>query len=314
MKPSKRVQLSMSLLVATSLGACGGVHEEEINTQPATLESAYQELDKLDALLSQRPDDSALLAMGRLLRKNMEDLNGVVDRLEIAPDHTVSFYRDEFGISVVELLSQGDEFAVDDKDLSVEEIYAKLAPGRVIPKILRTVAMPAVDSSGTADQPELPQSGGGERAPSSGDIEQVQSALTSEDGPLFRDKYCPKRKHPGDFFDCLPNWRNGGYAYATMRETTLRLAPYHGSMMRVRFTAAGIAPQTFAVFKGEVFGKTRHIVPFVDVPTRDCGWLAPCPTFPMPRKHPMRWDFLSASGDRFHWGYRFTNLGNNRNP
>lgn len=326
----RKLGWTASLLAAASCYACSGggpatdaplaeqgLSEEAIDVAPETLEDARNSVTLLDARLAQSPNDPELLALGRELRSSMQRLSGWVDRVEIAPDHFVDFYASGGGVGVSEIMPAGSEsvLARFDRSARVTDIYGDLAPNRALPDALygELPSDPAL-----AETPELTELHGGGAPlsaedlggqPLGGELGLARQPLTASDGPFFRDNLCPG----GAFTGCHPNWANGGFASATFRRSDFVIAPFGGALLSVQIRSNGVLRHTLPVFSGEVaFFAWQGAI--VDVPTRSCCFICACPTEELPAKLSMRWDIIEAGGDSFHWGFGYTNFGNNRNP
>lgn len=296
---------ALTILAACSGGGDARKDVEPIDVQAANLDQVTEVLAKIQALQAVDPGDlRAADALERLLPV-IDRLNHLVARIEVAPDHVVSFYEPEPGhLAVAERGPVGDQRyleAPEFRDVTAVELYRLLA-GEEAPEALhRADAHRAVSeggASGVVGGGALASSPADLRAPAAaGDVGSTTQALTGADGPFWQANVCFKS---GDFRGCFPNWGGGGFAYATTKTSFFSVAPYAGDLIQVRMQYRDSTKFTDAVFPGQWFSWWYHS-DTVDWP---CGFLVACGHDEYnSRKH--RWDILQASGDSFHWTHAF---------
>jgi hypothetical protein len=175
-----------------------GVTEDAIDTNPASLAEGQAAMDTIDRIMAESGSTDALVQKERLIRDRMETLAGRVDRIEVAPGHTINFFLSPEGsILVGERMKIGTPSAMKGHSSeSIESLYTRLAPGRTIPAAL--AHRPLVETGDlqptAGQQPREAAASAAATAlpPGSEDIEVASSALTSsaEDDQWFRDNAC----------------------------------------------------------------------------------------------------------------------------
>jgi hypothetical protein len=148
------------------LAACSGEpatteNDEVIDTAPLTIADGLQQLEKIDRLAAKHGVSKELLAEARLVRDSMDVLNGLVDQIQVAPDHTLSFFPSDDGSLVVAERrpnATASVFPSDETTMSLQEMYSRFAPGRTIPNtLLSTVSV----TTAAAPKVDVPASVGG---------------------------------------------------------------------------------------------------------------------------------------------------------
>lgn len=284
------------------LAGCVGAPADAsgLNSTPESLDEAEETLALIDAMLDADPEDAQALSALQALRPRLDELNHLVARVELGPDHDVSFYEIEPGVvgvsesapeGVERVLAHGDVLGVP-----ITEIYARLAlepaPESLVAAQAREEARVEGEASLSVDSAAEAIATEGERLtePSPG---VAAAELTGAHGSYFRDTYCFTG---GEFRGCYPNWGGGGYAQASAKTSFFTVAPYSGNVS-VRFQYDGSTRFTDPVFQGEVRSWWWHSASY------DPAWPPFSPRDYYRRTH--RWDILHASGDAFHWTFTF---------
>ena len=315
-----------ALLGCFAAVGCGGAESESLpayenqhlNVSPSTLDQATTELARADRLLESGANQDTLRAELSALRDHMDELNGLVARVDVASDHVVNFFQVDQGHLVIQERAPAGRpsalAALDLSQFSAAALFEKLAPERVVPDALLTSAVATLEpvseagsAEASANQPArvssapslLPSNAQGTQ--SNG---RSQSALTASDGAFFRANFCPQS---GIFFFCNPNWANGFFAEANATHSRFSLAPFAGGgsvVANVRVNGSTIG--AFAVFMGEVqtfFAISgKH-----SVTDSGCCWICACGTHPEVMVQQHHWELSNAIGKSFHVGGRFMN-------
>ncbi len=294
--------------------------EAHLNVAPATLEEGAAELERANTLLAAGADPARITGELQQVREHMDGLNGLVDRVEIAPNHTVGFYKTAEGIVVGERALQGTSSAVaglDLANLSVSELHLQLAPQQPVPQALLNSAMAtqqAMVSNAAAPEATVQEAADGAPAvtvgplqpdalPAEGaNVKVIQSALTSADGPFFRDNFCPQK---GFNYYCFPNAGNWAHAGANATHSDLTIAPFSPGVASIALHVNGTSIAIFAAFNGEI---DRYWALSGTHSVRDggCCIICACGTHPEVLSQRHQWD-VTASGMGFHVGGYFLN-------
>jgi len=330
-----RTQMISAAMTFLLLAGCGGLdgstndksdpattaREAHLNVAPATLEEGAAELEHANALIAAGADSSRIAGELKQLREHMDQLNGLVDRVEIASNHTVAFYKTAEGIVVGERAPQGTRSAVaglDLANLSVTELHLQLAPQQPVPQVLLDSALAtqqAIVSQAAAA--EVTARGEAEAAPAvtvgplqqpralgaeNANVKLIQSALTDADGPYFRDNFCPQK---GTYYYCAPNVGNWAHVGTNATHSDLTIAPTSPGVASIALHINGKSIGVFAAFNGEIdsyWGLSgTHSV-------RDggCCFICACGTHPEVLSYKHQWD-VTATGVNFHVGGYFMN-------
>ncbi len=291
--------------------------DEVVNTAPLSIEDAQVQLGKIDGLVAKAGATPEIIAQARLIRDRMEELNGLVDRIEIASNHVLSFMIVDGALVVAERAPAGTASVLTGAEAtagSVDQIYARFAPGRQIPaKLLgvRTIA----EAASTSLVDVSPGVSGGAPASSireaaatqvGGDTTVVRSALTgsSTDAATFRTNSCTAG---GVFPFCLLNWGGGASATATSDHSTVAVAPYlGGGSVSLNVVRAGVARGTFSIIMGE-WTFFNYIGPTISVKDNPSCIIFNCTTHNEAKKVLHTWNVFNAAGKEFHFGGRFFN-------
>jgi hypothetical protein len=295
--------LAPALGLVLGVGACGvtGQETDEIDVNPLTHEEASASLERINA----RPGDPAARLAVERIRPALDRLNGLVARVEVEPGRFVSFYEPSPGqIMVSERGPMDGRRLLAETEVqgqSVADLYRRLAgaeaPAALIAaqsRELEAIATGTADLATIGGQAVSSVSPGAERPAAAGDIATASSALTSADGPWFRDNVCFLF---GDAFadsvGCHPNWNDGGWAQASTKTSFLTVAPYSGNGLTVRLQYSGATKFQDAMFNGEWFSWWYHSSTYNTA------------NGPQYNSRTHRWDILQATGDWFHWSYAF---------
>jgi hypothetical protein len=313
--------------VAVALGCfgvmgCGGSDsegpsaqaDEHLNVAPTSLAEAVAELNRADGLLAAGADQAVILAELTQLRERMEDLNGRVVSIEVGSEHVVNFYQDPSGSLVMAERSPREASSVlaalDLTKLSAAEVFLELAPGREVPPaLLRNPAATAAPVAEVEAQAQLTGAltehsdglRGADRAADSDSLGRSQEALTSEDGPYFRDRYC---QEGNVYFFCRPNRTGSLTAYAGATHSKVVVAPYAGGgAVTSSVTVGGVSVGSHATFMGE--RQTFYAISgWRSVRDPGCCGICACGTHAELWTVEHRWHF-AASGKSYHVGGRF---------
>jgi hypothetical protein len=320
----KKSSWAALVLGCFSVVGCGGSGSEapasradqHLNVAPATLADAAAELKRADSLLAAGADEAELLADLTQLRERMEELNGRVASIEIGPEHVVNFYQDASGSLVMgeraPLEAVSVFAALDLSKLSAAEVFLELAPDREVPEaLLRNPAATSAPVVEVEAQPQPQRTGAltehsdglqvAEKAAAQDSLGRSQEALTSADGPYFRDRYC---QEGNIYFFCRPNRTGSLTAYAGATHSKVVVAPYAGGgAVTSSLTVGGDAIGSFATFMGE--RQTFYgISGWRSVRDSGCCGICACGTHAELWTVEHRWHF-GASGKSYHVGGRF---------
>jgi hypothetical protein len=295
--------------------------EAHLNVAPATLEEGAAELERANTLLAAGADPTRITGELQQLREHMDGLNGLVDRVEIAKNHTVAFYKTAEGIVVGERSPQGTASAVaglDLANLSVTELHLQLAPQQPVPQVLLDSALAtqqAIVSKAAESEVTAPGAAEGAPAAAVGPLQQpgalaaenanvklIQSALTDGDGAYFRDHFCPEK---GFYFYCYPNAGNWFHGNANATHSDLIIAPTSPGVASTALHVNGKSLGVFAAFNGEI-DSYWAISGTHSVRDGGCCFICACGTHPEVLSQKHQWD-VTASGVNFHIGGYFMN-------
>jgi hypothetical protein len=305
----KSQRLSRCLLIAPVLmsiagAACDGDEVQDVNLAPTTHEEAAASFELLDQRQRANPTSAALASAFAQLRSGLDQLNHLVTRVEARPGHIVSFYEPQPGVLVV---SERRPTAADKQVLaapqagetSVLDVYRRLAgaepPQALVDAYQRHQAAEAADADIDAQAGYSP----GMSAPSTDGTTTVTSALTEADGPWYSGTCYSSI---ADTRGCHPNmWGNGAYAQYKTKTSFINVAPFAGTVIRVRLQISSNTKFTDPVFPGEWLGWWSYSSKYTDFWTQTTQYNL--------RTH--RWDLLDAAGDGYHWAfaYRWTCTG-----
>lgn len=302
---NKNSSVSLVLLVAGIVG-CSSTPDDsvDLNLDPQSKEEALVEAEKLSALMKANPHDAKLSASVETLSRRIEELSGLVSRVELGAGHWVSFLQAEDGsLIVTERMAEGGERAELAKPevagMSALELHRFLAPALVVPAALSEVSARTVEPA----EPATEGGGGGTDAPASGRIESrgnglatQTEALTAADGQWFRDNQCPA----GSNLFCLPNHGGGFFSEFYRRYSQIIIAPFGGALVTVRARRNGNHNFSIGVFSNELKLFQNFGIPHQEKQDPDCGWPWACATHTIEAKMNLRWDVLDAAGESFH--------------
>jgi len=303
---NRNASISLFLLVA-GIAGCSAAPEDQggVNLDPQSKEEALAAAEELSALMKARPQAPELAASAEILSRKLEELSGLVSRIELGAGHWISFLQtDDGSVTVSERMPEGSEQGQLGKPetarMSLAELHTFLAPARAVPAELRavsavpvSVAEPATEGAGGGTEASPPASSNGSRGDGLGTHSE---ALTAADGQWFRDNQCPA----GFNLFCLPNHANGFFSSFYRRYSQIIIAPYGGALVTVQAQRNGNHNFATAVFSGEVRLFRNDGIPHQEKQDPDCGWPWACATHLIEAKMTLRWDVLNASGDSFH--------------
>jgi hypothetical protein len=304
-----------SLALGGCLGTEKGVADDAINTAPSSLSEANAEMDKIDRIMAESGSTPELVEKQHQIRDRIDIFSGLVDRIEIAPGHSINFFLAPDGdVSVNERMRIGDRPAMRSNSAeSIPAIYERLAPGRAIPAALKNT--PAIQtgnlSTGPSEDGNLSES---EQVVADNGIGTEQAALTDspEDGLWFVDNYCNMEPEGTIVYRgaCVIDKVGGRYSMATADHTQVALAFTRGTgsiLLRRRPSAGGTIQGEWRIFEGEVHW-VWSVGPWKDV--RDSGcWPPPfaCGTHREAQRIPFRWSAEGASGKKYNMTTVFYN-------
>lgn len=303
---NKNSSVSLVLLVAGVFG-CGSTPDDgaALNLDPQSREEALAEAEKLSALMKANPDDAELAESAETLSRRIEELSGLVSRVELGAGHWVSFLQNEDGSLIVtertaEGGQQGELAKPEAARMSATELHRFLAPTLPVPAALSAVSARTVEPA----EPATEGGGGGTDAPASGQriaprgngLATQTEALTAADGQWFRDNQCPA----GSNLFCLPNHAGGFFSEFYRRYSQIIIAPFGGALVTVRARRNGNHNFSIGVFSGECRLFQNFGIPHQEKQDPDCGWPWACATHTIEAKMNLRWDVLDASGESFH--------------
>lgn len=298
--------LPMLALTASGCSESPSESRRQPNTDPSSLEEAKVSLQEIDQLRGSDP--VAAMAAAQKLRPKLDELNRLVARVELAPEHFVDFYSSQPGdIVIAEHGPMGAKRVLRDEDMtdhSAVTLYRQLAGGAAVPAaLINAEARDAEphDPDAVTQDPLLPHlESSGECPPDQGyqggkDPSSITQSLTSGDGVFWRDNVCFRG---GDFLSCLPNRTGNTWASANAKTSFLEVAPYRGDLS-VQRSYDGSLRQTYALFQGEWWSFWQSSGTYAN-----CCGICACGTWEYYiRNH--RWDIVDADGDGYHYAYSF---------
>lgn len=306
--------LAGCLALAACSGAEDGGTDHVINTTPTTLAEAHAEMDKIDRIMAETGSTPELVEQQHLIRDRIDVFSGLVDRIEVAPGHSVNFFVAPDGeVLVNERMKVGDRSVMQSNAAeSIAAIYQRLAPGRAIPAALEHApALQTGDlSAGPNQEGSIPDSGTSFAA---GDTATVQSALTDspEDGLWFFHNHC--NIDPGGtvvFRSCVIDKIGGRFAQATSDHAQVSVAFTRGTgsiFLRRRPSEGGTIEREVRILVDEL-----HWVWWVggwkDVRNSGClPWPFACETHREAQQKFKRWSVEEASGQKYDMAAIFYN-------
>jgi hypothetical protein len=309
------------LAFAGCMGTEGSASDDAINTMPASLIEGRAELEKIDRIMTDHGSTDVLVQQQRDIRDRMDVFAGLVDRIEVAPEHTINFFVSPEGDTIVgERMKIGMPSAMKANSAeSIESIYRRLAPGRTVPAALLGPA--AIQTDNLATVPSQPgralvgQAATPATAADSNDIETITSAITdsASDDQWFRDNACP-HGNVKDF--CLVHRTNSRAVEATSDHSQVNAAFTRGTgSINLNFGPGGGAAPTFteAILPGE-FVFFWWVGPWEDVRVPGClPWPFACETRREAQKRFKRWAIAGSSTKTHDLGGMFYNNPTNWN-
>jgi hypothetical protein len=305
----KRWTFKLLPMLALTISGCsespsaGRVQPDPV---PLSLEEAKLSLQEIDQLYGSDP--VAAVAAARKLRPKLDELNRLVARVELTPEHFVDFYSSQPGdIVIAEHGPMGVERVLRDEDTaerSAVALYRQLARGATVPAALINaeardaerqdpdavagdLLLPHLESSGGCQPDQGYKDGNG--------LSSVTQSLTSGDDAFWRDNVCYRG---GDFLGCLPNRTGHGWASTNAKTSFIEVAPYRGNVS-VQRSYDGSLRQTYALFAGEWWSFFQSSGTYAN-----CCGICGCGTWEYYlRNH--RWDVVDADGDGYHFAYSF---------
>jgi len=308
------IALAGCLALTSCVGAEDGAPDDVINTTPASLSEANAEMDKIDRIMEESGSTPELVEKQRLIRDRLDAFSGLVDRIDVAPGHSILFFAGSDGeVLVNERMQVGAQSVMPHSSPeSIAALYQRLAPGRAIPAALEN--MPALQNGDFATGPSLegtlPST---DHTGAADGIGTQQSALTdsAEDGLWFFDNHCSIK--PGGsvvFRSCVIDKIGNRFAQGTADHNQVSVAFTLGTgsiFLRRRASEGGAIEQDVRILEGEV-----HWVawwgPWKDV--RDSGclpWPFACGTHRETQQRFKRWSVEGASGKKYDMSAIFYN-------
>jgi predicted secreted protein len=296
-------------------GAEDGVTDDVINTTPASLAEANAEMDKIDRIMAESGATPELVEQQQLIRDRIDVFSGLVDRIEIAPGHSVNFFVGADGeVFVNERMKVGDRSVMQGNSAeSMAALYARLAPGRAIPAALENA--PALQGgellTGPNQEGDVADS---DQNVAASDIASVQSAITdsAEDGLWFVANHC--NTNPGGTVvyrgACVIDKVGGRYTQATADHAQVSVAYTRGTgsiFLRRRPSEGGKIEREVRILVDEVHW-VWWVGPWKDV--RDSGclpWPFACGTHREAQQQFKRWSIEEASGKKYDMSSVFYN-------
>ncbi|WP_426754869.1 hypothetical protein [Myxococcus sp. Y35] len=266
-----------------------------ISLAPSSLTEAQVTLQQLDRLYETDPE--AAREAVRKLRPKLDELNHLVARVEIAPEHFVEFYDPQAGgILIAERAPIENGRLLRDMDVaghSAVELYRRLTGGATPPEALvqAEARRESAASSRTHDPTALEGFALEHVGPPGDDLPSVTQSWTGTDGQLWRDTVCFKS---GDRSDCLPNRTGNGGTASNAKTSFAELAPYRGSVT-MRRSYDNVLREVWPIFAGEHWWFFQSSATYAPCPS----WQA-CGT----REYYLRnhqWDVIDGEGDGYHF-------------
>jgi hypothetical protein len=307
----KYTRLAFSLagaLGCLTIAGCGveqdGAADDAINTTPASLSEGQAQLDKIDRIMDQSGSTEALVEKERLIRGRMDQLSGLVDSIEVAPDHSINFFVSPSGDAFVgERMKIGMVSAMTGVSAeSIESIYHRLAPGRAVPAGLTRTATIQL-----AETPPAPAA--------ADDIATVSSALTDSagDDQWFRDNRCPSGNVKSF---CAVHLTGSRFSEATSDHSQVSGAFTRGTgSINLNWGPGGGAAPTFtqSILPGELHF-FWWVGPWKDVKDSGClPWPFACGTHREAQKRFTRWAIAGSTTKTHDFGGSFYNAPLNWN-
>jgi hypothetical protein len=306
------------LSVVLGLAACSGESPSDsgtaVNVNPSTLDEVTDSVSQIDAIYKRDPQ-AARVALDKLQVK-VDELNHLVARVEASPGHYVGFYELEPGnIGISEQHPVGSKAILASSDIEAStsaELYRRLAHAEPPQSLLDveerekqvrdatraiSTSPTSVERSSSGDGYDFTQRGSEVENPGGEAVGAVQQAWTASQGPQWRDQQCFKG---GDRRECLPNWSGGRYQISNTRVTFVKIAPFSGDVLNVRFQMDGTTKWNNPAFPGEQWNWWAHSG---TEKWSGCCWLCACGYWDYSIQN-HRWDVLNATGDGFHWTYK----------
>lgn len=312
----KWLACASGLALAGCLGASDAT-DEAIVTTPSSLAEGAAQLAKLERIIAERGASPELREKQRLVRDHMDVLNGLVDRLDVAPNHTINVFVTADGTTIVgERMQMGMRSVLGGTE-SIDALYRRLAPGRTVPEGLATMRIVAADQAvGQA----AAESGGGARLspsssatqPSADGTAVVRSALTDSpaDDLYFRNNFC---KTNGVWWDCVIDWSGGRSSQATSDHSITHTAFTVGTgHITIALGNSSSVTWSNAILPGELqtwWAKG----PTISVRNHDCGCCSACQSHYEAKRIFMRWQVLDAANKVFNFASLFYNAPHNWN-
>jgi hypothetical protein len=303
---NRNASISLILLVAGITGCSSAPAElADLNLDPQSKEEALAAAEELSALMKESPADAELAESAEILSRKLEELSGLVSRIDLGAGHWVSFLQNEDGsVTVTERMPEGSQSGQLAKPetarMSLGELHRFLAPALAVPAELTSgnagtvpVVEPATEGAGGGTDASSLSSTSGSRGDGLGTLSE---ALTAADGQWFRDNQCPA----GFNLFCLPNHANGFFSEFYRRYSQIIIAPFGGALVTVRARRNGNHNFSTVVFSGELKLFRNNGIEHQEKQDPDCGWPWACATHLIEAKMNLRWDILDASGDSFH--------------
>jgi hypothetical protein len=301
-----------------ALTGCGGAEDgtadDIINTTPTSLAEANAEMDKIDRIMAESGSTPELVEKQRLIRDRIDAFSGLVDRIDIAPGHSINFFVGSEGEVVVnERMRVGERSAMEGTSPeSIAAIYERLAPGRAIPAALEN--LPALEVGDASEGPSLEGTlAGADNTFSADGIGTERSGLSDSaaDGLWFFNNHCSIK--PGGsvvFRSCVIDKVGGRFAQASADHNQVSVAFTRGTgsiFLRRRASEGGPIEQDVRILVGELhwvawWGGWKNV--------RDSGCLpAPfaCGTHREAQRSFKRWSVEQASGQKYDMSAIFYN-------
>lgn len=303
--------------LAGCLETDGDAASDAINTTPGSLSEANAEMDKIDQIMAERGSTPELVEKQRLVRDRLDVFSGLVDRIEVAPDHTINFFVAPDGeVMVAERMKVGALSAMKGhSSQSIEAIYERLAPDRAIPAALVNTPQIQIGDLTMGPSQEGDLLGSDQTpVPAAADITAVQSALTDSatDGLWFVRNYCNIEPDGTVVFRgaCVIDKIGNRYTQATADHAQISVAFTRGSgsiYLRRRPSQGGTIEYEVRILEGEV-AWVWWAGPWKNV--RDSGclpWPFACGTHREAQQQFKRWSIEEASGKKYDMAAVFYN-------
>lgn len=312
-------------MTCIALAACSGAEEggddSAINTAPSSLAEANAEMDKIDRIIAEGGSTPALLETQRLVRDRLDVYSGLVDRLEVSPGHSLDIFAAPNGLIVLsERMKVGDLSVMkNDAPESVPAIYARLAPGRVIPAAItnaRSVQTSGI-TAGPSPQGDLSDS---DQAVGADGAASVQSAITDSaaDGLWFVANHCNFTPSGSIVYRgaCVIDKVGNRHSQATSDHAQARVAFTVGNgsiFLRVRSSTTAPEPWfEWRILRGEVL-QAWVVGGWKEVPNSGCIPLIACQSHREAQRMFSRFTIEGASGKKYDMSTVFYNDPHNWN-